>query len=135
MAKWYNVNKIVQVWEGHAEKHKMGRLHPPAGVNILNEYQGSGRFDPDEVRFEGDGHWEDREDDPSYKEFWVQMKDLSLEQYDPSPEPTPVPVPEPLPVPEPVPSNPGDEILGRAVMVVFNALASAFRGPSSSNVN
>jgi hypothetical protein len=135
MGKWYNVNKVVQTWDGHAEQHKMGKLHPPAGVEIIDEYGKHGQINIDDVRFDEGGHWEGLEDNPSYSQWWVRMEDLSLEPFEPGPVPIPVPEPDPLPVPEPVPSEPSDAELGWALRTIFNALASAFRGPSSSNVN
>ena len=89
MAEWWNVNKIVQVWEGHAETHKQGKLHPPAGVSIIDLYNGSGQIDMDDVRFAAGGHWEDLKTDPNYSQYWVDMDDLSKEEYDPDPEPDP----------------------------------------------
>lgn len=85
MAEWWNVNKVVQVWEGHGTNHKQGRLYPPAGVSIIDVYQGYGQIN--DVRFEGDGHWEDLKTDPNYSQYWVDMNDLSKDPYE-SPEPS-----------------------------------------------
>lgn len=120
MAEWWNVNKTVQVWAGHAENQKQGRLVPAAGVEILEQYKGSGRFDPDEVRFEGNGHWEEFKDNPSYPEYWVQMDLLSKTPFIPSPDPTPFPDPDPVPDPVPVPGDePSDAEIGRVVRFLF----------------
>lgn len=105
MAEWWNVNKIVQVWEGHGANHKQGKLHPPAGVEIIDVYQGYGQINMADVRFDKDGHWEDLETDPHYPDYWVKMDDLSKDLYDPDPDP------------EPKPSN---EEIGRVVRYLFH---------------
>ena len=132
MDKWFNVNKDIRVWAGHSAAHKQGWIYAPAAIRAIEEYQGSYRFE--ECKVVGLGRC-DFEADPGYPQFWVRKEDVSTEPYEPMPVPIPVPDPEPLPVPEPVPSDPGDEELGRALRIIFNALASAFRGPSSSNIN
>lgn len=114
MSEWWNVNKIVQVWNNHAESQKQGKLHPPAGVNIIEEYKGSGRFE--EIRFEGDGFWEKKGEDPNYLEYWVQMEDLSKEPYDPIPDP------------DPDPSEISDEEAGAALRTIVNFILMLIRG-------
>ena len=120
---WYNVNKIVQVWSGHADSaQKKGKLYPPAGLESIDEYKGSVQFDPEQVRFDFPG-WFDDIPTTQYPQYWARLDDLTFEpwvegedQEDPGPVgPDPVPVPEPEPAPEPS-DVPSFEEIGRVIV-------------------
>ena len=125
---WYNVNKIVQVWSGHADSaQKKGKLYPPVGLEDIDKYKESIQFDPEKLQFDLDGRF-DREGterhDLNYAGFWVRREDLSFEQYNPDagdpdpvgPDPS-VPEPEEPPVVAPPPSDvPSFEEIGRVVV-------------------
>ena len=124
MSEWWNVNKIVQVWSGHAgSAQKKGKIYPPAGLEAIDEYQGSVEFIPADLLFDLDGHFdrEDTEDqDASYPDFFVRLDDVTKDQYDPSePDPGPGPDPDPDPDPVPVPGDvPSPTELGEAMFVL-----------------
>jgi hypothetical protein len=105
MSEWWNVNRIVQTWEGHGANHKMGRLHPAAGVEITDVYKGYGQINIDDVRFGPDGYWEDKNENPSYSEWWVDMDHLTKDPYEPVPDPDP----------DPEPDEPSNEEIGRVI--------------------
>ena len=112
MDKWFNINKVVQVWSGHSDDHqKMGKLFPPAGIRAIDEYKGSFQFD--EFRLDGDGRSELVERNAAYDQWWVRDGDVSLMPFVPPDE---VPMPEPEEVwPTPEITRPSDETIGRVV--------------------
>ena len=95
MAKWYNVNKVVKVWSGHADSaQRKGDIYPPAGLEAIDEYKGSVEFVPADLKFDLDGKFVDIPN-PSYPGYWVRLADLTTDEYDPAPNPVPVPTPVP----------------------------------------
>ena len=127
---WYNVNKVVQVWSGHAgSAQKKGRLYPPVGLEDIDKYKESIQFDPDKLRFDRDGKFDrmgTEDQDASYPDFWVRREDLSFEMFDPDAgDPGPVgPDPEEPPVVAPPPSvdEPSDADVGRVIKYLFSLL-------------
>ena len=127
---WYNVNKIVQVWSGHAgSAQKKGRLYPPVGLEDIDKYKESIQFDPDKLRFDRDGKFDrmgTEDQDASYPDFWVRREDLSFEMFNPDfGDEGPVgPDPEEPPVVAPPPSvdDPSDEEVGRVVKYLLSLL-------------
>ena len=117
MAEWWNVNKVVKVWSGHASSaQRKGDIYPPAGLYATDEYQGSVEFNPEDLRFALDGKFVD-DPDPSYPGYWVRLSDLSKEQYNPNPDPDPEPEPDPEPDPF---SGVTDEQAGAAIRKLVN---------------
>jgi len=130
MGEWWNVNKVVKVYSGHADSaQRKGDIYPQAGLEVIDEYKGSVQFNPEDLKFEGDGKFVDIPN-PSYPGYWVRLADLSKDPYEPFPDPVPNPE-DPLPVPEPVPSDPGspsNEALGAAVRLVANFIRKELLG-------
>ncbi len=121
---WYNVNKVVQVWSGHADSaQKKGKLYPPAGLEDIDEYKGSVQFDPEALRFDFPG-WFDEIVNPAYPQFWVRKEDLSNEPYDADVDPdAPVGPDEEPPVVAPPPADkPSHAEIGRVVEYLLSLL-------------
>ena len=96
MAEWWNVNKVVKVWSGHANSaQRKGDIYPPAGLKEIDEYKGSVEFNPDDLQFNLDGKFVD-DPDPSYPGYWVRLSDLSKDPYEPVPDLDPTPDPDPF---------------------------------------
>ncbi|MCK5603764.1 hypothetical protein KAR91_17890 [Candidatus Pacearchaeota archaeon] len=130
--KWYNVNQDIRVYSGHADSaQKQGWILAPAAILAIDEYKGSFQFEeakvPEGAKPEDFLKFAAK---PGYPQLWVRSDEVSLEPYDPSPEPDPDPVPDPdpLPVPEPIPSDPGDAELGRAFRIVANFIRKELLG-------
>ncbi len=123
MAEWWNVNKRVRVYSGHAASaQKQGWINAPAGLLQVDEYKGSIQFWPEQLRFDGGGSWEpeDRLDTGGYPDFFVRLEDLSKEPYvDPlatiPPEDNPMPEPDDVPPPPVFGDVPTDAEIGRVV--------------------
>ena len=107
MDKWFNVNKVIQVWSGHSDGHqKMGKLFPPAAIRAIDEYKGSVQFE--EFGLDGDGRSELVERSSSYPQWWARLDDLSLEPFT-GEEPGPIGPDDTVPGdPGPVPPQPSD---------------------------
>lgn len=116
MNKWYNVNVDARVWAGHSESHKMGWMRAGSAILAVEEYKNAVRFveykEPSDLKERGSG----------YPEWWMQLKDLSLE-----PMPVPTPVPSPVPVPGPVPQT-DDAELGAALRLLVNFIRQYLLG-------
>ena len=121
MDKWFNVNKVIQVWSGHSDGHqKMGKLFPPAAIRAIDEYKGSVQFE--EYMLDADGRSDLVERGTSYPQWWARLDDLSLEPFT-GEEPGPVGPDEPAPSPEPSPvGEPSDEEVGRVVKYLLSLL-------------
>ncbi len=124
MSQWWNVNKVVKVWSGHANSaQRKGDIYPPAGLKAIDEYQGSVEFNPEDLLFDLDGKFID-DPDSRYPGYWVRLSDLTKEQYDPSPGPVPGPGPDPVPVPGDI----SDEEAGAALRTIVNFILMLIRG-------
>ena len=96
MTEWWNVNKVVKVWSGHADSaQRKGDIYPPAGLEAIDEYQGSVEFIPEDLRFALDGRFDDIPNS-SYPGYWVRLEDLTKDPFDPNPDPDPDPEPDPF---------------------------------------
>ena len=114
---WFNVNKDIRVWGGHSDQRKQGWIYAPAAIYAIDEYSGSYKFR--EMKFVDDGY-ADLDPNDNYPDFWVRIKDVSLEPYvltvilDDD-----VPVEDHVSLPTPISSS-GDAALGAAFRLLVN---------------
>ena len=125
-AEWFNVNKAVQIWSGHADNHKQFVMQPPAAIEAIEEYKGSYRFEK-ALHISGGMQVETTLlPDAGYPQLWIREEDVTKEEYvepggdmDPPPPPPEDEEGDPPPPPTPIPST-DNEALGAAINLILS---------------